>query len=612
MFCIECGEDIAEDSTFCPECGIPIIDEEQEFEQVQGAQYTSVLMRNEERTQHSGVEGTQDQAFFENHANFYETNQSYASEYEEDINLSPPSPRKGKMIIISISTVLAAVVIGIGAFYIWKKINESPPSPNARKNLETEQESELTDDEDLYADDSDASVELESSTTVVVSKQENVDIKYHQIDISQYPKIRVYYQMQSKDGSVIGNINSQDFALVERVGGESVDREVLLAGSVETHGNVAVDLVIDSGSGINESQLGTIKNALSLFTDKLQSKNNNRAEILQTNTAVYEAVGFTSDISMLKDGIDQLQIYGGMAVYDALLAAINRTALQSGSKYVVALTCGLDSGSTVANIDSVINTANLYQIPVYVIGFGDYLDESGLREIADKTGGTYQHISDLNNLSSIYNEIYDMQTNLYMLEFTTDSTIEQLTGREITLTFQQEKIDGILVQNVMPQGTSTNNGGVSVKDLKTVDMSANAAATTAPTTNITPTTTSPSPDIAQLIENAVVSYANAFVDGVNATDFSYVSWTLIPDSPIYKDQKRYIENSEGITEKLLYCGITELKKIDSETYSVSTIEDYEITNPKNGFFTASFKTNYTVKLYQGEWKMYSLDTLERL
>ena len=86
---------------------------------------------------------------------------------------------------------------------------------------------------------------------------------------------------------------------------------------------------------------------------------------------------------------------------------------------MIAFTDGNDNYSNCTPED-VIQVANRYHVPVFIIGIGS-IDASRISYIAEQTGGKYYSISDVYSMESIYQEIYEMEKEMYLLEFE-DST----------------------------------------------------------------------------------------------------------------------------------------------------------------------------------------------
>jgi VWFA-related protein len=166
---------------------------------------------------------------------------------------------------------------------------------------------------------------------------------------------------------------------------------------------------------------------------------------------------------------------GGTAFYDAVyLAANDVLKSQSGRKAVIMLTDGEDNASKIS-LSEAISTAQHSDTLAYSIriadeenasfgpgGFGGFPGGRGgmgggrgrgrgpsvqrvggkkvLREISDKTGGSYHEYSKKRPLDQIYAEIEEELRNQYSIGYTPDRPPTEAGFRKITLTVRDNKL----------------------------------------------------------------------------------------------------------------------------------------------------------------------------
>ncbi|MCL2027068.1 MAG: VWA domain-containing protein [Bacteroidales bacterium] len=133
-----------------------------------------------------------------------------------------------------------------------------------------------------------------------------------------------------------------------------------------------------------------------------------------------------SQIHAIKTGM----IEDGTAIGDGLATAVNRLRNSTAvSKTIILLTDGVNNMGSIAPITAA-EIASLYDIRVYTIGVGTHgtapypfqtpfgkqyqnvevhLDEPMLRQMAQMTGGQYFRATDKNKLTSIFEEIDQME-----------------------------------------------------------------------------------------------------------------------------------------------------------------------------------------------------------
>ena len=79
-----------------------------------------------------------------------------------------------------------------------------------------------------------------------------------------------------------------------------------------------------------------------------------------------------------------------------------------------------------------IQVANRYHVPVFIIGIGS-IDASRISYIAEQTGGKYYSIRIDIRIESIYQEIYEMEKEMYLLEFedSTGATVDDKANIQV-------------------------------------------------------------------------------------------------------------------------------------------------------------------------------------
>lgn len=108
--------------------------------------------------------------------------------------------------------------------------------------------------------------------------------------------------------------------------------------------------------------------------------------------------------------------------------------VENGAKCVIAFTDGQENNSR-SDKDYVIEKAQQYDIPVYIIGIGSGVDSRDLQDIADQTGGFYRNISSITSMESIYKEIYEAQKSMYVLQYGTQKKNKEKLLREIYIRY---------------------------------------------------------------------------------------------------------------------------------------------------------------------------------
>jgi len=222
-----------------------------------------------------------------------------------------------------------------------------------------------------------------------IQMAEGYSMEVEQIEASAFPSIKLYVSAcRSQTGEsveVLGNC----LELKELVGGSYQDISIDNVSRLNQAGELNVCLVADVSGSMYE-ELDTVKEAMTGFLNCMQ--------------------------------------------YDALYVAVCNASRTQGAKCVIAFTDGCDNVSAKSESD-VIKAAELYHVPVYLIGIGYGVDEGSLQRICDSTGGYYQNISNGSGMQEIYNSIYQENRELYLIEYTTNvPDIEAF--QEIYLSYQ--------------------------------------------------------------------------------------------------------------------------------------------------------------------------------
>ena len=292
------------------------------------------------------------------------------------------------------------------------------------------------DGADLKADDDAAAYnepQLDSANITLVS-----------CDSSNYPEITLYASVEDANGVITG-LTKDNFYIKEKTSkGNYVYKEVSESEMLDQNAALNISLIADKSSSISYSDMDKIKSVLSDFVGNLQYSAGDKAELLAIDDIVRQMCTFTNDSQFLTNGVYSMFPEGMTDLYDGLAQGIQHVVYQEGAKCVIAFTDGentVDSGYT--SID-VVNLAQKYEVPVYVIGVGvDTGYASDLQNIAQSTGGRYWNIDDLYDLNEIYQSIYTQQKQMYKIVYNCNKSVKQDSNRELVISM----VDGTYCAN---------------------------------------------------------------------------------------------------------------------------------------------------------------------
>ena len=248
-----------------------------------------------------------------------------------------------------------------------------------------------------------------------------------------------------------------------------------------------------------------------------------------------------------KELIDEINdlITGDMtSLYDALYTAVERVATQSGARCVIAFTDGNDNYSDCSAMD-VVNVANRYHVPVFIIGIGS-VDTTDLYTITNQTGGEYYNINAVNSMQEIYEKIYRMEKQLYMVEFEDGTEADINTQSDIKTGYKSVKYGGECNYTYTPNVLLSAGSATLYKDGP---------------------------------EAVVEDYLKNFDDAVNHSDFSLISNCLQKGSPTYSDENNCVIS----TRETYYV------QVSGEALQLMTQEcKYSLVKENGNWFMTSF------------------------
>lgn len=189
----------------------------------------------------------------------------------------------------------------------------------------------------------------------------------------------------------------------------SVDLQVVLPGT--TGGGITVPILLDSSGSMSWTDPNDLrKDAAKSFVDQLG--NDDLSAVLDFGAGADSGFNvtrllqdITSDKDLLYAGIDLSEASGGTPLYDSLCETLDwmiahEPALANPSLLV--LTDGEDTASYECTMQSVIEKAQLAEIPVFSVGLGTGIDFTELQELAGQTGGTFAAALDAEDLQTLF------------------------------------------------------------------------------------------------------------------------------------------------------------------------------------------------------------------
>jgi Ca-activated chloride channel family protein len=185
-------------------------------------------------------------------------------------------------------------------------------------------------------------------------------------------------------------------------------------------------------SGSMTASISLMKDAAEQFFLRLLPAD--RARVGAFNDRIEISAEFTNNRDTLISDARELGFGNSTRLWDAVATALDELAGIEGRRVIVVFTDGADTGSR-ARFGAMMDRARADEVMVYAIGFeSTYFNgqrmvrsepDSGLKKIADETGGGYFHLLKTADLSPTFTRVAQELHAQYVMGFTPT----QLDGR---------------------------------------------------------------------------------------------------------------------------------------------------------------------------------------
>jgi len=260
-------------------------------------------------------------------------------------------------------------------------------------------------------------------------------VRITQVDNSNFPQVTVYVSVTNAAGEPVA-VDPSTIQIME-------DGQVMQAGSVSGQGEIGTLttlLVMDtSGSMEKGDKITAAKNAAKAYIEQMRS--GDQAGLIGFNTEVTEITPLTSDKAALTAGVDSIQPTGNTAMFDALLAGVDRLKDVTGRKAIILLSDGKDNRSH-SNVDDVINAIGPAGLSISTIGLGDPgqtnnfgLDEPALKSLAERAGGFYGFATASQDLLALYQQRGSALQHEMSFSYTSPAALRDGVNRSLQVSF---------------------------------------------------------------------------------------------------------------------------------------------------------------------------------
>lgn len=269
----------------------------------------------------------------------------------------------------------------------------------------------------------------------VMAQGENISLHLERVDVTAYPQMAVHLSAWDASGLPLPNLQPEDFSLQEDGGAALLPTSV----TADPQAPLSVVLVLDISGSMAGQPLADAKAAAARFLDRLGT--DDRAALIAFSDSVNpdpndldarREIAFTTDLAPVYDLIEKQEAEGQTHLYNAAAKSVRMIAgLPAGHRAILLLSDGRNEPANVGDPDEAIQLAREANVPVFVIGLGNQIDEPYLRRLANETGGLLRLAPKSSELARLFTDMATLLKTQYVLSYDTRLPAD---GQKHTLT----------------------------------------------------------------------------------------------------------------------------------------------------------------------------------
>jgi len=236
-------------------------------------------------------------------------------------------------------------------------------------------------------------------------------------------------------GQFVKGLKQRDFEIVE----DGVKQDI--ASMVSEDAPLDLVLAIDV-SGSMEHALDDVKVAVKQLLSKLRP--GDAATIIGFNDTMFLAAEREKDQKAREEAVDLLTSWGGTALYDATVHAIDLVSRDWGRKGIIIFSDG-DDRNSITTRDGATSRVQASDAMLYTIGFGGGANIPSLKlkleNYARATGGRAFFPQRASDLNSVFDEIVAELANQYVLSYASTNQKQDNSWRNIKVKMKNVKYD---------------------------------------------------------------------------------------------------------------------------------------------------------------------------
>lgn len=416
---------------------------------------------------------------------------------------------------------------------------------------------------------------MDQAIFMYIEPKNPLEVTVQQVDASEFPKVKLYVNLKDPaTQKVPDNLDKTLFYINKEDANQKYIKQVVTSvNQLNEKESLKINMVADVSGSMDGAPLAEAKNIMTNFINSVQFDAGDLVELTSFSTGVRLEQEFCNDPNVLTNDISALYTSDMTSLYDALYTAVERVATQTGARCVIAFTDGNDNYSS-CTVQDVINVAKRYHVPVFIIGIGS-INSNDISQITAQTGGAYYNINTVDSMQNIYDQIYQMEKELYLVEF------EDSTGATVKDTAQIEA------------------------GYHSLEYGGKCSYSYTPNVLLNPNSTS----IYQDGPEAVVErYLKNFPQAVTNSDFSLIADCMKQGSAIYTEQEKYVKRS--IDETLDSYEIVDTQYNGDSSCVISTRETYYVQVQGKALQLMTQECKYSLEKAGNDWKMTSFVDLK--
>ena len=205
---------------------------------------------------------------------------------------------------------------------------------------------------------------------------------------------------------------------------------------------ITVVVMLDT-SGSMTASIALLKAAAEQFIVRLLPED--KAAVGAFNDKIELSSHFSNDRDALITDVKDLDYGNGTRLYDAIAESLNQLRGIEGRRVVLVFTDGDDTASRIGR-GTVMDRARAEEVMIYAIGLQSEMfdgsrivrtkPDSGLRRLADETGGGYFELKQTSDLGPTFSRVAQELHSQYVLGF----EAQQLDGKVHKLTVKMKQV----------------------------------------------------------------------------------------------------------------------------------------------------------------------------